>query len=586
MPVDLSFSGLASNFDWKTFVSSIMATQNAPIDRIKAAQAANARKVSALGALQSSLTTLQGAATALAAPDLFAGRSVASTTASSTWSAQAGIGTAKGSYQIAVSELAAAARLRGALDRGSALHTGTDVSGLTIATLPVATAVTAGTFTVNGQQVTVALTDSLSQVFTAISTATGGAVTAGYSNTTDQITLSSASEIILGAANDTSNFLSAMKLANNGTGAVASSGQLGVLDPAATVANARLKTAITAVDGSGNGSFTINGTTISYNVNTDALGAILTRINQSAAGVTAAYDAAGDRVTLTNNVTGDIGLTVSETAGGLLGALGLTPAGGGTLARGVNAQFTVNGGATRSSTANALTESALGVPGLSVTVTAKETQTLNVAANTAAMSTAINKFLQGYNELQGTLDSLTSITSANGAVTAAVLASNREVQEWGSSLRTKVFAAVPGLTGAVKRLSDLGIDFTPGTSQLDIADPAKLNAALANTPDDVAAFFQTASTGLSGQFSSYIAKLLTDDTTQQAAITQANKDLDTQIAAIQRRLDQQRALLTASFVAMEKAQALIRNQQQALNSAFNLNSSSGNSGTTGRLSNG
>jgi|CXWL01.1.fsa_nt_gi flagellar hook-associated protein 2 len=585
MAVDLSFSGLASNFDWKTFVNSLMASQNGPIDRLRSAQSTNDRKVSALALLQSSLTTLQGAATALAAPDLFAGRQVASATANSTWSAQAGIGTVKGNYQVAVTQLSTAARIQGAADRGSGLHTADDVSGLTIATLPTATAVTAGTFTVNGSQVTVALTDSLAQVFSAISTATGGAVTAAYNSATDQISLSSASEIILGAANDTSSFLATMKLANNGTGAVASSGRLGVLNPTATLANARLITAITAVDGTGNGSFTINGVSFSYNVNTDTLGAILTQINQSTAGVTATYDAESDRVTLTNTVTGDLGLTVSESAGGLLGALGLTAATGGTLARGTNAQFTVNGGAMRTSPTNALSEAALGVPGLSVTVNAQESQTLNVSANTAAMSTAIRNFLQAYNELQANLDSLTSITSANGTVTAAVLASNREVQAWGSALRTKVFAAVPGLTGAITRLSDLGIDFTPGTGRLDLADPAKFDAALANKPDDAAAFFQTTGTGLSSQFSSYVATLLTEDTRQQTAFTQANTDFDTQIATIQRRLDQQRAQLTASFVAMERAQALIRNQQQALNSAFNFSANSSNSGTTGRLSN-
>lgn len=586
MAVDLSFSGLASNFDWKTFVNNIMATEAAPINTIRATQVTNNQQVSALGTLQSSLTTLQGAATSLLAPDLFAGRSVSSATANSTWSAQAGIGTAKGSYQVAVTQLATAAAIQGATDRGSILSATDDVSGLTVATLPTASAVGAGTFTVNGQQVTVALTDSLSQVFAAINTATGGVVTATYDHTTDQVRLSSASEIILGAANDTSNFLTALKLANNGTGSIASSGALGVLNPAVTLANARLKTAITAVDGSGNGTFTINGVSIAYNVNTDALGAILTRINQSTAGVTATYDAESDRVTLTNARTGDMGITVGESPGGLLGALGLTGGTGATLVRGANAQFSVNGGATRFSTTNTLTAAALGVPGLSVTVNSKDTQTMTVAAGTAAMSTAINNFLQGYNEFQANLDSLTSITSANGKVTAAVLAGNREVQDWGSSLRAMVFAAVPGLNGAVKRLSDLGIDFTPGTNQLNVVDPAKLNTALANTPDDVAAFFQTASTGLSSQFSAFTAKLLTADTNQQQTITQTNKDLDTQIATIQRRLDQQKAQLTASFVAMEVAQSKIQSQQQALNSAFGLSNNNGNSGGMGKLSNG
>lgn len=583
MAVNLSFSGLASGFDWKTFINNVMAVQNAPIDAIRKEQATNTNQVSALATLQSSLTTLQGAATSLAAPDLFAGRSVSSATANSTWSAQAATGTAKGSYLVAVTQLATAAGINGAAGRGSPLNGTNDVSGLTVASLPTAGAVTAGVFTINGQQVNIALTDSLAQVFTAIGTATGGAVTAAYNTATDQITLSSAAPIVLGAANDSSNFLSAMKLANNGTGTVASSGTLGVLNPLATLVNARLRTPITAVDVSGNGSFTVNGVSISYNVNTDALGGILTKINQSGAGVTAAYDASNDRVTLTNKVTGDIGISVSEAAGGLLGALGLSSTTGSTLLRGTNAQFSVNGGPTRSSATNTLSDAALGVTGLSVTVNSKDTQTMTVAGNTAAMGTAIKNFLQAYNDLQGNLDSLTSITSTNGTVTAAVLANNHEVQNWGSTLRSMVFAAVPGLTGSIARLSDLGVDFTPGTGKLDIVDTAKFNAALANKPDDVAAFFQTAATGLSGQFSSYTATLLTADSQQQTTLTHTNTDLDAQIATIQRRLDQQRAQLTASFVAMEAAQSLIQSQLQALNSAFNTSASTTGSGSMGKL---
>ena len=83
-----------------------------------------------------------------------------------------------------------------------------------------------GTFTVNGHPVTIALTDSLADVFTKISTATGGHVTGAYDPTpgVDGIKLTSDNgELVLGAANDTSNFTLAMKLANTGT-ATASSG--------------------------------------------------------------------------------------------------------------------------------------------------------------------------------------------------------------------------------------------------------------------------------------------------------------------------------------------------------------------------
>ena len=136
-----------------------------------------------------------------------------------------------------------------------------------------------------------------------------------------------------------------MNLTNNTTGVIASAGKLGALSPAATLANAGLKTAITAVDGSGNGSFAINGVNINFNVNTSFLGEVITNINESSAGVTAAYDASNDRFTLTNNITGDSNITVSEAAGGFLGAMGMTS--GPTLTRGTNAQYTLNGGPPR-----------------------------------------------------------------------------------------------------------------------------------------------------------------------------------------------------------------------------------------------
>ena len=61
-------------------------------------------------------------------------------------------------------------------------------------------------------------------------------------------------------------------------------------------------TLITAVNGSGDGSFKLNGVSIAYNVNTDTISSVLTRINDSSAGVTAAYDAVNDRFTLSNGM--------------------------------------------------------------------------------------------------------------------------------------------------------------------------------------------------------------------------------------------------------------------------------------------
>jgi flagellar hook-associated protein 2 len=566
----LQVAGLASNFDWKSFVDQIMSLEHAPADRLAAEKIENNLKVSQLSTLGTKLSALQDAALALKADGLF-GQRLTTFGTTSTWSSSAAADTATGTYKIAVSQLATAAKLTGTSDIGAGLNTvDDDVSGLTLANLPIGQAVTAGTFTVNGQQITVALTDSLQDVFDAIHEADSN-LTASYDHTTDRITISAASgTVMLGAANDTSNFLRALKLGNNGTGTVTSSANLGTVKTTATLASANLGTAITNADGSGNSAFTINGVSISYNVNTDTLAAVMTRINNSGAGVTASYDAVNDRVVLANATTGDLGISVSETGSGLLGALGLT---GGTFTRGQNALFTVNDGDTLSSASNTLDATSHGITGLSVTVKSEDTQTLTVSADTATMRSKIEAFVTKFNDVQQFLESATKIsTDSKGKVTAATLADNREIQDWAHSLRGLAFAAIG--SGTIKRLNDLGIDFKSGTNELEIEDGAKLDAALATGTDEVEAFFSTASTGFAAKFDSFLKNISDRNDDQQTNLNKANTSLDDQIAAIERRLEQERAIMEAAFIQMENAQSKLKQQQTAVENMFASNTSS------------
>jgi len=565
----LQVAGLASNFDWKSFVDQIIALERAPANRLEDEKVANNTKVTLLSSLGTKLTALKDASAALKADGLFGQRTAKSSTSGSTWSASAATDTATGSYKIAVSQLATAARLTGSSNLGQALNPTTDdVSSLTLANLPIGQAVTAGRFTVNGSEVTIALTDSLQDVFDAISTATSGNVTASYDHLTDKVTLTSGSgEVMLGAANDTSNFLRALKLNNNGTTTTTSSAALGTVKTTATLASANLTTAITAVDGSGNGSFSINGVSMSYNVNTDTLSAVLTRINDSTAGVSAAFDAANDRVTLTNKGTGDLGISVSESAGGLLGALGLTS--GTTFTRGKNAEFTLNDGATLSSASNTLDSSSHGIAGLSVTVDSETTETVSVTANTGAMRTKIESFISKFNEVQEFLDSVTKVsTDSKGKVSSAALAGNREIQSWASSLRSMAFSSITGLSGTIDQLDDLGIDFQSGTRLLQVKDSSKLDAALANSSSAVEEFFTTASTGFASKFETFLTTVGDSNSDQQERLNNANTDIDEQIEAIERRLEQRRALMESAFIQMENAQSKIKQQQAAIDNAF------------------
>ena len=574
-------SGLASGLDWQSLVHKLIAAEAVPQNRLRTEKSVAQQKTNVLENLKTSLTALQTSVKSLSGSSsgIFAGRTATIASSASGWTASAGTGTEVGTHTFDVTQLATKAQLAGAAGQGHALSPTSNVSGLTIATLAIATPITAGQFTVNGARVSVAATDSLKDVFDHISAATGGTVTASYDPVLDKVRLSSGGEIILGSANDTSNFLSSLGLNNNGTGNVSSPKALGAISLTKSIISANLRNSITAVDGSGNGSFSLNGVSIAYNANSDSISAVLARINASGAGVNASYDSLTDRFKLTNKTTGDTGISVSETAGGLLGALGL--GGSATLTRGKNAQFSVDGSPTLTSASNTFDGSVHGITGLSVTATSESIQTITVGGDTSGIRANIEDFISKFNAVQSLIAQQTAISSGSGGrVTSALLASNHDVGEISTALRKQVFDTVPGLSGSIQRLESLGIDFNSGANTLAIKDSAKLDAVLSSNAEDVGKLFTNSSTGLAARLDAYLTQVTGSSgilATQQTTLTNQSKSLDEQIATMQRHLDQQQALLERSFIQMESAQSAIQSQLTALNNAFGLNSSSSSS---------
>ncbi len=352
--MSVQVAGLASGLNWQNIINELVAADSAGENQVKTQQTSVNNQVSALGSLSTDLTTLENSIFSLESPTLYDAVTAASTTAGSTWAVNAAAGTATGSYAIEVHDLASTSVLQGAAGVSQGLSATSNVAALTVASIATAQPVTAGNFTVNGQQIAVTTSESLQDVFDAISTATGGTVAGTYDPTADEVTLTSTGgPIVLGAANDSSNFLSAMMLTNNGGTVVTSAAALGALQVGNPLATAGTATALSGQDGSGNGSFTVNGVSVAYNVNTDTLSTVLGRINNSGAGVTASYDATDDRILLTNTATGDLGVGVADVSGNLMAALGLTGSGA-ALTRGANAQFQVNNGALQTSESNTL----------------------------------------------------------------------------------------------------------------------------------------------------------------------------------------------------------------------------------------
>src|SRR5687768_5107153 len=193
--MDLGVSGLASGFDWRTFVEQIGEVERAPQRSLLIEQGQIEQRKNAYSAIKTQLAVLQNRIDALNDPDLFDARST-QVSDSDFATVTASAGAPLGKFIFNFTQLATAAKLNGTSNIGAPLSASNDVSSLVLSDAGFATAVTAGTFTVNGEQVTIATTDTLQSVFDAISTATGGTVTAFYDSATDAISLSSASPIV------------------------------------------------------------------------------------------------------------------------------------------------------------------------------------------------------------------------------------------------------------------------------------------------------------------------------------------------------------------------------------------------------
>jgi len=302
--LDMSISGLASGFDWKSVVDQLTAVERTPQATVRTEQATLSRRRDALGQIATQLTDLQTKATALGDATLYTRRSGGSSD-SSVATVSAADGAVTGTNTISVLTLATPSSWLGATSgvisplNSASVDANTAATGSTMASAGWGATFTAGTVTVGvkdnttgtvtNRQITVAATDTLKEVLSKLDTAIGPALSAKYSNATDQVTLTppAGSSLILGASSDTSNLLSCLKLFTPAAGANAvSASKLGSLRLSSTLTAQPLTTALTYGVSATTGRFSINGVSIDYS-STSTFSSVLNSINDSAAGVLA-----------------------------------------------------------------------------------------------------------------------------------------------------------------------------------------------------------------------------------------------------------------------------------------------------------
>ena len=549
-------------------VDQLTDLERLPQKRLLVQQSALFEKKNTYSSLSTELTVFKGKLEGLATGDIFDQRSVGNSD-DTVALATVDSGALQGTYDINVTQLATASSQVGSLDVGSELHNQNDVNGLTLSSAPFSTAVTDGYFTVNNTQITISSSDSLGSVLTAIENAIGNSAKAEYNQTTDKIEIDGqGTTVVFGSSTDTSNFLQVAELYNNGTDTVSSANKLGRINTSVVLDDSNFDTAVSD-GGSGAGSFKINGVSISFDTSVDSLENVMDRINASSAGVIATYDSTNDRLQLINKSTGDLGVSMSDETGNFLAASGLSS---GTLSRGNNMQFSINGGGTLTSFGNTADESLTGVNGLQLTALKTGSTTITIDSDHTAIQKGITDLIDQYNKVQTFIDTHAgSSTDSDGKVQAGVLFGESEVQTISSQLRSLITGQVASLSAGLNEVNDVGVTTSGYSDSISLSDSGALNDALVGDLDKVKTLFQDSTDGIAVKLLAFVESQLDDEGVLSDRMDNLNNqatDIDDQVERLEGFVQMRRQAMIDSFVAMESAQQKINQQMQFIQSRF------------------
>ncbi|MGE3855632.1 MAG: flagellar filament capping protein FliD [Dehalococcoidia bacterium] len=295
--------------------------------------------------------------------------------------------------------------------------------------------------------------------------------------------LTGGASVQTGSGGDTSNFLALTGILESPAGATRTGVRgMGQAQQSADLEDARLATALSG----SSGTFKVNGIEIAWDATSDSLQNVITRINSSGAGVTATYDAFTDQMVLTADDMGGTAIQLEDVTGNFLAATELLSA---TQSLGVNASYSVNGGPTRYSTSNVITDV---VPGVTITMNDLTDDPVKISVNlaTSGISTAVGTFVTNYNK---TIEGIRSLTKYDPEGTGnGLLFGDATVQRLEGALRSSLTGAQDGMPGGLRTLSDIGVSFgavgaAVGTTNDLIFDAAKFTAKLQSDPEAVAA---------------------------------------------------------------------------------------------------
>ncbi len=397
-----------------------------------------------------------------------------------------------------------------------------------------------------------------------------------------------------GAASDTSNALGILgiagqSVANAANPTIAGTSSVGVVRTTSALDQAGL----TGLTSTKTGVLTINGVAINYDTTADSLSTVVSRINNSTAGVIASIDRTNDRLVITRKDTGALAMDIEDTSGTLGAALGLAPGTTNAQQIGKTAQVTVNG-QTVVSASNSVSNAIDGVTlNLVSQSPANATETLTIGVDNSSITNAIQAFVSAFNSLGDTLDKLTAQTPGTPGQpgTSGPLASDPTAQTMFLDLRSSLLSAVPGFSGTISSLGDIGISTgaigaaVGSTTRLQL-DTTKLTSALNSDPNAVARLLDDATGALKpvlDQLTTYESPGDTNSYIQSntSGLQSEIRDLQQQQYDMQDSINAYQAALEAKYATMEATLAMLQSQssQIAATSGVSMSSSLGSAST-------
>lgn len=331
------FTGLVSGIDFDQVIEAMLEIRRQPIVRLQEQRDRLRLQSELWREIQQKLSDLQSAVSSLLNKNQALPFS-ATSSAPELLRATANNNAVSGSYQVTVKQIATSTRISSGFN-GYTLGIGApvDLNTTLQSQRSILGTVTAGTFSINGVQISVdPAVDTLNDIINRINSS-GAGVTASYDAATDTLILISVNTIALGSSADTSNFLQVAGLLGSsqnfdGTNYVRqSTAHLGRMRANVPLQNDNLLVSLSQT----RGRFTINGVTITYDASVDSLNSIIQRINQNVPDVQAYYDPMTDKIVLVSKTTGSNSVARADIEGNLLDVLGL-------LDNGSNARAQVN----------------------------------------------------------------------------------------------------------------------------------------------------------------------------------------------------------------------------------------------------